>query len=608
MDERLNHKPSVEMPWTKYYAPGYEKVLSEKLPQVTLWKFMEEKLLKDGDRNDAIRYFGNHIKRSKVVEEVHLWARVMKGMGIKAGDEVVLFGPAFPETIYVLFAANMIGAVAIMPNLFSAKELIKDSLCKARIAFVFIGMLDKLDEALADSQFEKVVLMDVTRSMGFPYKPLVGTCNWWKNYRLTRSSSKYMMTSEAIRRYGNYDGELEAAAVPGKVTMVFASSGTTMVSTAKLIGLTDEAMLNMFRDTFAFTKTDAPFCENDVAYCYLPPFAATAFFILMIAPLYYNLVVYLDPRLSLDLFTKAMFKFRPNMTLVPGRLWEDFFKRVEELIAEGKRPDLSFLHFPIMGGEGCTPESLRWMDSLLRECGSSALLFPGYGMTEVFSVASVDNKLVQKRRTYDKKVISVGIPFPGVTVGVFDKDGKELPYGEKGELWIKSPSMASGYYGNEELTRSVFCDGWVHSNDMAEIDKDGNIYIYGRMKQHVNGPDGEPIYLFDIANEIRQDPAMKSTMACIVNGDVKHPHVVLHLILNDDCQESELQVLTRIENHMREWLPKGFKIDGYKFHKGMFVSRLAGKLDHMYYESQVDGYKLPVDGKLKDVSFPDTVK
>jgi long-subunit acyl-CoA synthetase (AMP-forming) len=202
----------------------------------------------------------------------------------------------------------------------------------------------------------------------------------------------------------------------------------------------------------------------------------------------------------------------------------------------------------------------------------------------------------------------VGIPFPGVTVGVFDKDGKELPYGEKGELWIKSPSMASGYYGNEELTRSVFCDGWVHSNDMAEIDKDGNIYIYGRMKQHVNGPDGEPIYLFDIANEIRQDPAMKSTMACIVNGDVKHPHVVLHLILNDDCQETELQVLTRIENHMREWLPKGFKIDGYKFHKGMFVSRLAGKLDRMYYESQVDGYKLPVDGKLKDVSFPDTVK
>lgn len=608
MDERLNHKPSVEMPWTKYYAPGYKEVLDTKLPQVSLWKFLEEKLLKDGDRYDAFHYFGNHIKRSEVVEEVHLWARVMKGMGVKAGDEVVLFGPAFPETNYVLFAINMIGAVAILPNMFSAKEMIKETLCKARVAFVFIGMLDKLDEALQDSQFEKVVLMDVTRSMGFPYKQMMGVCNWWKNYRLTRSSSKYMMTSEAISRYGNYEGELEATVDPEKISMVFASSGTTLISSAKLIAVSNGAMLRMFRDTFAFNADGETLKEGFKTYCYLPPFAATAFYILMIAPLYFNMVVYLDPRLTQELFTKAMFKHRPQVTLVPGPLWEGFFRHIEELKAKGQKPDLSFLRFPIMGGEGCTPESLRWIDNLMRECGSPTLLVSGYGMSEVFSVATVDNVFKKEPRNYDKYVVSVGIPFPGVTVGVFDKDGNELSYGEKGEMWIKSPSMASGYYGNEELTRATFQDGWVHSNDLAEIDENGMVYIYGRMKQHAVAPNGEPIYLFHIANEIRQDPAIKETMACIVNGDTKHNYVALHLIKNPDCKETDLQILTRIDNRMNEWLPKGFHISGYKFHKEKFRSILVGKLDHKYYEEQLEDYKLPVDGKLKEVSFTHLAK
>ena len=97
-------------------------------------------------------------------------------------------------------------------------------------------------------------------------------------------------------------------------------------------------------------------------------------------------------------------------------------------------------------------------------------------------------------------------------------------------------------------------------------------------------------------------------MGGIVNGDVENPHVVAHLLMEDKCQDSELDVLTRVDKRMQEWLPKGFKIEGYKLHKGLFVSRPTGKLDHMYYERQLDGYKLPVDGKLQDVSFRGIVK
>lgn len=603
MSEKKILKPSEEKPWKKFYTPKCNEVFDKSYQQVTLWKLVEGAMLKDGDKYDAFSYFGNHVKRSTVINEVHAWARVMRGMGIKSGDEVVLFAPAFPETVYVLFAANMIGAVVIMPNLFSAKELIQETMCNARNAFVFIGMEDKLDEALASPQFEHVVLLDVGRSMGWPTKPIVKVVKWREHRRILRKNPKYMTVSEAMSRFGNYDGPLEAPAEKGKVTMVFASSGTTLVSQAKLIGMTDEGMIEMFRSTEAFMHNGLPIHPGDVSYCYLPPFAATAFYILMIGPLYFNLTVYLDPRLSLELFTKAVFKYRPQLTLVPGRLWEGFFKNIEDMIAAGKQPDLSFLTVPIMGGEGCTPESLRWIDGLMRKCGCPSALLSGYGMSEVFSVATVENPSYQKKREYNKRVISVGIPFPGVSVGVFDKEGNELPSGERGELCIKSPCMAKCYYGNEQLTREVFRDGWVHSNDLAEIDEDGLVYLYGRMKQNIPDANGEPLYLFDIENEVRQDAAVKAAMTCIVNGDKTNPRIVVHVLLNDDCKETELQVMSRIHDNMQKWLPKGIDIKGYKIHYGMFVSRLAGKLDHMYYEKQTDGYKLPVDGKLKDVVF-----
>ena len=52
----------------------------------------------------------------------------------------------------------------------------------------------------------------------------------------------------------------------------------------------------------------------------------------------------------------------------------------------------------------------------------------------------------------------------------------------------------------------------------------------------------------------------------------------------------------------------GFHISGYKFHKVKFRSILVGKLDHKYYEEQLEDYKLPVDGKLKEVSFTHLAK
>ena len=59
-------------------------------PAETLWKFMERGILSDGNRHDALVYFGRRISRQTFVEQVHLWARVIRGMGLKEGDELLV--------------------------------------------------------------------------------------------------------------------------------------------------------------------------------------------------------------------------------------------------------------------------------------------------------------------------------------------------------------------------------------------------------------------------------------------------------------------------------------------------------------------------------------
>lgn len=50
------------------------------------------------------------------------------------------------------------------------------------------------------------------------------------------------------------------------------------------------------------------------------------------------------------------------------------------------------------------------------------------------------------------------------------ENGKDVEIGERGELWLKGPSVMKGYWRNEEATRNVFEDGWFKTGDIAIVD------------------------------------------------------------------------------------------------------------------------------------------
>lgn len=82
------------------------------------------------------------------------------------------------------------------------------------------------------------------------------------------------------------------------------------------------------------------------------------------------------------------------------------------------------------------------------------------------------------------KTRAVGEPVPNCEVKIMDDEGiNELPVGQSGELWCKTPTMMKGYWGRPKETQEVItADGWFKTGDIAFADGNGKYVIVDRKK------------------------------------------------------------------------------------------------------------------------------
>jgi acyl-CoA synthetase (AMP-forming)/AMP-acid ligase II len=107
---------------------------------------------------------------------------------------------------------------------------------------------------------------------------------------------------------------------------------------------------------------------------------------------------------------------------------------------------------------------------------SGLQLMEGYGLTECEGSCL--------HRYYELvKPGSVGKPRAGVEIRLVNHEGKEAEVGATGEIWIKSDSVMSGYWGDIENTRKSFAEGWLRTGDLGRRDEEEYLYFEGRIKE-----------------------------------------------------------------------------------------------------------------------------
>lgn len=153
----------------------------------------------------------------------------------------------------------------------------------------------------------------------------------------------------------------------------------------------------------------------------------------------------------------------------------------------------------------------------------------GFGMTETGpTVFIIDEKNALT------KLGSVGKPQLHVEVRIVDREGQDVPQGERGELLIKGPGVTPGYWQLPEMTAEAIEDGWLHSGDVAMQDEAGYYYIVDRWKDmYISG--GENVYPAEVENVIFKMPQV-AEVAVIGAPDEKWGEVGLAIIV---CKEDE---------------------------------------------------------------------
>lgn len=126
-------------------------------------------------------------------------------------------------------------------------------------------------------------------------------------------------------------------------------------------------------------------------------------------------------------------------------------------------------------------------------------VYQGYGLSETSPVVSVNT---DKRNN----LASVGRPLKTFEAKIDV---------ETGELLLRGPSVMKGYHNQPEITSQVIDkDGWLHTGDIANIDKDGHIFITGRIKNMIVLSGGKKVFPEEVESVLEKSPYI--TEVCVL--------------------------------------------------------------------------------------------
>lgn len=185
----------------------------------------------------------------------------------------------------------------------------------------------------------------------------------------------------------------------------------------------------------------------------------------------------------------------------------------------------------IIGGAGLNKD----VETFLRK-----IQFPytvGYGMTECGPLICYSSWDKQKQAScghaVDRMELRVDSPDPETTPGV---------------LRVRGANVMKGYYKNDEATQACMgADGWMNTGDIAQIDKDGYVFIRGRDKNMILGPSGQNIYPEEIEQQLNNLPYVAESL--IVSRDGK-----LVALIHPDYENATKQGLddAAVDKQMRD--------------------------------------------------------
>lgn len=435
----------------------------------TLYELVRNSVEKFASKVAFSMFEGDDVTYAEVGRRIEKVQEILTGAGLRAGDKVALLSSNMPNWGVCYFAVTSAGMVAvpILPD-FSGEELdmiIAHSEAKALL------VSDRLFTKLSKQTIERLNVVVRTKNLG--------------------------VIAQRVKGEGSM-----AVPKPDDLAVIIYTSGTT--SKPKGVMLTHAALCAQV----GISSSIFPVLPDDVFLSVLPLSHTYECSIGMIYPFSMGArVVYLDRPPTASALMPALRAVRPSVMLIVPLIIEKIYRHqvLAKFNSNGFWRTLykvgflrRYLHrvagkklLKLFGGR------LRFLGigGAKLDGGAEKFLLEakvpyaiGYGLTETAP-------LLAGAAPSQVRLGSTGPQAPGVQLRLEHIN----PDTRQGEVVALTPSVMLGYFKNPEATKEVFTDdGWFRTGDLGEFDKDGWLYIKGRLKNMIVGPGGENIYPEDI--------------------------------------------------------------------------------------------------------------
>lgn len=523
--------------------------------------------------NIAFDFMGKHTTYRHMIEKIDQCARSLKTIGIREDDRVTIAMPNCPQAIYMLYAVNLVGAVANMIHPLSAEKEIEQYLNMSNSITVITldQFYGKIEAVRANTKVVNVIIARIKDELSKPIKAGYMLTEGYKIEKIPKSApviqwNQFMKLGRAC--FWNYKVERK----PEDPAVILYSGGTT--GKTKGILLSNQNFNALSQQVIAANRMFRP---GDKMLAAMPLFHGFGLGVCIHTMLSEGGRCVLVPRFTAESYAKLITKYRCNFIAGVPTLYEALLR-----LPSMENANLSCLKGVFSGGDSLSIELKKKFDKFLYDHHAVIQIREGYGTTECVTASCLTPVTKHKEG-------SIGIPFADTYYKIVEPGtDRELPYGEEGEILIAGPSVMMGYLDMPDETADVLKkhdDGltWLYTGDLGYMDDEGFIYFKGRIKRMIVSS-GYNIYPAQIENIFDAHEKVHMSCAIGVPDSYKMSKVKVFVMLKDGVPDNE-DTKKELMEYARKNIAKYAMPYDIEFRKTL-PTTLVGKVSYRQLEEE----------------------